>query len=525
MRYNLLYITSVEQSGKVVMALERMHAKKMSFSAPLISSYELTHRLLDNIVLEINVLADIDGVTAHLRQHPVDLLIYDERGLDATPAPEALERIRKDVKSLADLWGPDFLFPMSRVVAILEKEERQTERAFELGRLQVRDVCVAPKSTSTLVLWLKRVLTKGVIRKKKVGLALSGGGLEGFLYQAGCLYALERAVGSSNLSQADVIAGVSSGSIAGSICASSIGIEEVIKAFHQQSDSIPHLTSSTIFDVAGFEIMKRIVKQSIGWAGLSPQKWISKTLASIPTGFLRGENLEKFLKEVLESAGGKDSFADFKGELYIGATDQDSYEHVTFGQKPWDSVPVSEAIRASIALPPIFMPKHINGRWFIDGQVTKTTNLELLVEKNCSLVVIVNPLKPYKANVPGATDKEGGVYGFIQTIKALVSTRFESSLAHLTERYPDVDFMVFEPDEECAEAMAGSPMRYRIRTQIVQLAYESTLRKLRERHPVYSVTLGKYGMNLKSVDELKQLEKVDTSQLGESAGDGLQKVE
>ena len=516
MRYHLLYICSKDELSNVATALNRLYATTVESGGAVAEAFELRHSLLGDTVLQINILTDLNAVGGHLRSYPVDLLIYDERGDGSTPAPDAVRLIKKDVQALADLWGPDFLFPMSRVVAIIERQDHLPEHAFELGQLDIRDVCVAPKNTAALVLWLKRILAEGVIKENRVGLSLSGGGLEGFLYQLGCLYALEQSVEGRELNHVDVVSGVSSGSIVGSLFAAGISLDEVIKSLHQKSDLLPSLTSGAIFDIAGLEIAQRLMKQSLGWAGLSPQKWLSKISGSVPTGFFRGSKLELFFRDIFtETVELDDNFKNFKSELFIGATDQDSYEHVIFGLPPWDDVPVSEAVRASIALPPVFVPKSIKGRWFIDGQVTKTTDLELVVDKGCSLVVIINPLKPYTSNTPGSTDKLGGVHGFIQTIKALVSSRFESSLKHVTERFPSVDFIVFEPDEECAKVMSGSPMRYRIRTEIVQLAYLSTLRKLRERREVYAVKLGKYGYKLKSVHTLKKLEEVDLSQLGD----------
>jgi predicted acylesterase/phospholipase RssA len=510
MRYSLLYISTPTQMQQVVQALERMQANP-STKAP--SSFELKNKLLGNIVLDITIVADIDGVCAYLRQHPADLLIYDERGSEALAALDAIELIRKDVRAMAELWGPDFVFPMSRVVAILREDTLRspTERAFELGRLNVRDVCVAPKSISVLLLWLKRVLTQGVIRKNRVGIALSGGGIEGFLFQVGCLMGLDAALDGRSLNDSHVIAGVSSGSIAGSIYAAQVPLVEVIHAIHQRSKILPPLKSSVIFDLAGLELIKRLSKEGLVWAGINPQRWLEKVARMIPTGFFKGDGLEDFFRAAFEAMGLRDRFEDLRTQLFIGATDQDSFEHIIFGQEPYDKVPVSSAIRASIALPPFFVPKKINGRYFIDGQVTKTTDLELVIEKGCSLVIIINPLKPYPSTVPGTTDRKGGVFAMIQTVKALVTSRLQSSLSHLTERNPDVDFIVLEPDDECAKAMAGSPMRYRLRTEIIQLAYESTLRKLRERHAIYAMKLGRYGYQLRGPAELRELEKVVVS--------------
>ena len=54
-------------------------------------------RLRWGITLHLHLLTNINAVTPHLRQNPVDLLIYDERGNDGKLAEEALEQIRRDV--------------------------------------------------------------------------------------------------------------------------------------------------------------------------------------------------------------------------------------------------------------------------------------------------------------------------------------------------------------------------------------------------------------------------------------------
>jgi predicted acylesterase/phospholipase RssA len=507
MRLHLLYIASPAQLADVRNALVRLSAKELPESAPLKEVFEFQHRLLGQQPVQINLLSEIDTVSAHLRHFPVDLLIYDERGTGGIPAVQAISQIKKEVQALGDLWGPDFIFPMSRVVAILEEKQRDL-RVFELGRLHVRDVCLAPKGLIQVLLWLKDVLWRGIIREEKVGIALGGGGIEGFLYQLGVLYALELAItGEKPLRKADIISGISSGAIAGALFATGFSLQEVIKSLQSNSDVLPSLTSNTIFDLAASDISKRFLKQSVSWKGLDRKKWIDMTFKSIPTGFFRGERLEEYFRTFLEVANKEDSFSALDTELLIGATNHDTFEHVVFGIPPWDKVPISEAIRASVALPPVFTPKRINDHNFIDGQITRSSNLELLVERGSKLVVVVNPLKPFSSSTPGFADQEGGLFTIIQTIKALVSTRFETTLKHAADKFRDVDFIVFEPDAECARLMAGSPMKYRIRTQLVHLAFHSTLRKLRERYTVYSAKFSKYGFTLKSADDLKTLGK------------------
>lgn len=515
MLQNLLYVAAPKQSLLVRQALDRMGATPIVAQAGVPSqpghySAELAHPLLGKMVLQIDVVDNIDIITPHLKQHAVDLLIYDERG--GMEARAALSRIKADVAAFAELWGPDFVFPMSRVVAILGTVHNDAQRAFELGRIGARDVCVAPENTAQVLRFLARVLRHGILREPRIGMAMSGGGLEGFLYQVGVLRALERAMTGRSLHGCHVYSGVSSGAIASALLAGGIEVGETIRALHRRSDRLGPIGSNMLFDVAGWNILRRIVGESMTWSGLSPQKLINQTLRSIPTGLFKGDQLEDYFKRALEKEGKGNRFEDLDAELYLGATDQDSFEHVVFGKAPWENVPISAAIRASVALPPIFLPKQINGRYFIDGQVTRTCNLELVIERGCRLVMIIDPIRPYGSGLPGTVDGHGGVFGMIQVIKALVYSRFQLVLSHAAERYPDVDFIVFQPDEECAKIMSGSPMRYKIRTQLIELAYISTLRKLRERHQVYAAKLSRYGFTLATADRLHELE-MDTAEI------------
>ena len=509
MRQHLLYLGSESQVQIAKEALVALKARKISASNDFqFARLELTHSMLEDMVLDITLITEIEAVTSQLRHNAIDLLIYDERGgVDAT---EAISKIRDDVKILADHWGPDFMFPMSRVVTVLNATDgNDRSRIFELGKSNVRDVHFDPKSTRHLLLWIKDILWHGIKRENHVGLALSGGGLEGFLYQLGALFALESCLQGKDggLKNCDVISGVSSGALAGTLFGSQVPLLEVIRSFVGTSKDLPRFTSRTLFDIAATNMTKRVVKNTVSWTGFDIKAFLNKTMKSIPTGFFKGDSLEGYFKSVIEYSGREDKFPEGqRPEIYIGATDQDSFQHVTFGGKRFRDMKLSEAMRASCALPPLFAPKQINGRYYIDGQVTKTCNLELVIEKGCRLVVILNPLKPYASHTPGAVDKEGGVYGIIQTIKALVSTRLQTTLSHCTERYPDTDFIVFEPEEECAELMAGSPMRYNIRTKVIWLAFRDTLRKIASRYPVYQAKFQRYGLELVAPEELQNIE-------------------
>ena len=509
MLHHLLFVASPVQIRRTKAALARLDAKPIGDTTSMAEAFYLRHSLLGQIELNIHLIADLDAITPHLRRNPVDLLLYDERE-GAIEARAALAKVQADMQAFAELWGPDFLFPMSRVVAILEERD-DAQRAFELGRVHVRNILVAPQSTAHLLRSLAHIFTHGgLVRSARVGMALSGGGLEGFLYQVGVLHALGRGLGPArSLRSVEAYSGVSSGSICAALMSGNVPTGEVIRAMHGKSDILPPMSGGLLFDVAAATIGRRLLKTSVSWAGLDLSRWAKNLMQAVPTGLFKGEALKNYFRQCLLAYNHADSFQSLGPELYIGATDQDTFEHVTFGKAPWHEVPISEALRASSALPPFFTPTQINGRWFIDGQVTKTCNLELLVERECGLVFIIDAMKPHATLVPGSVDERGGFYSVLQTVKALVHTRFHQTLTHMTERFPDVDFIVFQPDEECAHLMAGSPMRYRIRTHVVTAAYRHTLRQLRERHAIYSAKLMRFGFELRSPDELLDLERRD----------------
>jgi hypothetical protein len=238
MLQHLLYVVSPSRLEETKRAVEKLNPKP--FDGPSITlNYSFTHRLLENLVVNISLLDDLDGVTPFLRQHPVDLLIYDERGDDAIEAATAIRRIRSDVKSLSSLWGPDFNFPMSRIVTILNKTPDVETRGFELGRLNVRGILVQPKSTALILRWLRNILIHGVIRKNRVGIALGGGAMEGFLYQIGVIHALNLAMKRRTIYDCEIVSGVSSGSIAGAVLAAKVPITELVRALHDQPSAIP----------------------------------------------------------------------------------------------------------------------------------------------------------------------------------------------------------------------------------------------------------------------------------------------
>lgn len=506
MLHHLVYLATPRQIDLVKTSLRRL------INIPPVLSVEtdilhIVHPFLGDLEINLTLLPSVEDLIQHLKHNPIDALIYDERqgGLDAYIA---MQKIDEKLNLFAQQWGHDFRPPKGRVLILLEDSEEVASKSFKLGRLNVKDIHVAPPHFAKTLKWVARILlaTRNET-EKKVGIACNGGGMEGYLFQAGCIYALNNALKKKKLNDCQVFSGVSSGSIHASALATGIPIEEMVLSIKGKSTRIPKLKSSMIYDFSPTDIIKRFTKQAQDWSSLSPTTWLNKAMQFIPTGILKGEGLRKYITSAFESYSIIDNFSAINSELYIGATHQDTFEHVVMGASPYQHIPISDAIRASCAVTPFFTPHKIDHEYYIDGQISSPCDLELLIKRGCGLIIIVDPIVPFVSEESGHTENSGGLYNLIQTIKTLIYARFRSELAHLIERYPDVDFMVFQPHSECAHMMRGSPLKYKFNPKITDLAYTGTLKRLRERYEVYSAKFMKYGFELLSTDELLDLEE------------------
>lgn len=503
MQKNILYIGEQATQRYFIDFLVGTGAVEVRSLASFCYRLELDPKipLLDKVVFDF--ITDLGALPAYMKLVKADLILYDERGSKAPAAITAVKKIDDHINQLSKVWGPDFIFPMSRVF-IVTKKGFGDRFVFDLGRLHIGDVIDNPQREHEIYDKLLRYFNRRSQLSQDFGIALSGGGIEGFLFQIGALYALEKALGKRKLHNAKVISGVSSGSIAGAILAAKANISEMIKAITGTSELYGKFKTSMIFDIATKDIASRIVKQQMSFTSLMPSQLLRKFLKSVPVGFFKGSTLEKYFETIMETTTCKNKFSRLDTDLLIGATDHDTFKHVIFGDEGTSNVPISKAIRASCSLPPFFTPVKIDDRYYIDGQITKSCDLELCIEKGSRLCFILDPLTPYTNDTAGISEAEGGFYTSLQVVKSVMSSRFEETLRHVTERFPQVDFVIIQPDEVCGESMRGSPMRFKLRTKIIEQAFKGTLKTFSERHSVYSTTFAKYGFELKSVDKLKQ---------------------
>ena len=78
--------------------------------------------------------------------------------------------------------------------------------------------------------------------------------------------------------------------------------------------------------------------------------------------------------------------------MYIVAVDLDSGAAVRFGDEGNQEISISRAVQASAALPGLYPPVEINGRYYVDGALRRTLHASAALDAGADLLLIF-PLK------------------------------------------------------------------------------------------------------------------------------------
>lgn len=182
------------------------------------------------------------------------------------------------------------------------------------------------------------------LRQYRLGIALSGGGARGFAH-IGALKAIEEAG-----LKPDIIAGVSAGSIAGSLYAAGIKLDDILPLFAHLG--LTDFLSFPLRRGAGIFTLHKLAR------------FIEKN-----TGFTRLEDLPT--------------------RLIIGATDFDHAVPACFTKGP-----LGRCVEASCSIPIVFAPVEIGGVHYVDGGVMRNLpawtireRCQTLIGINCSPMV------------------------------------------------------------------------------------------------------------------------------------------
>jgi NTE family protein len=356
-------------------------------------------------------------------------------------------------------------------------------------------------------------------RPSKTALVLGGGGFTGAVYEIGALRALDLLSVNRTVNEFDVYVGTSAGSFVAALIANGVTPEEMMRVVNGQSGtSFADMDSGTLlrpnvieFVRKGAELPFRIAglaRRLAGQIGETSVMDLVLALAQwLPSGLYSGHGIEEYLEGVLNVPGRTNDFRELSADLFVVATDLDSCERIVFGAEGFDDVPIATAARASTALPMLYKPVRIGDRDLIDGGVVSTTNIDIAVDAGCKLVIVVNPLVPYLndfservATVSGSRARRVSDMGFpqigYQTFKMIAHQRLHERMKQWKTDYPDVDFIVIEPEPNDRLMFETSIMDFASRVDIARHGFGSVTLKLASEYDDLRVVCARHGLEL-----------------------------
>lgn len=294
---------------------------------------------------------------------------------------------------------------------------------------------------------------------KKTGLVLSGGVVKAAAWHLGVVMALEdlgykvkhNKSSPKDLEHPliiDMMVGSSAGSMTAAMLTSGLPARDIMKA----SLGLEKFPIKPVRYTDMFSLNKKFFTgygQKNEYQELSQYPgFLSKIFKPFtkPAGFFTTDGLKNYLvNNILES----DKFDDFKAELFIVATQLDNSKKIIFTKAGLEaknhpehvhyrvSESVSEAVAASMSLPPFFAPypltHPVTGKtdYYIDGEIRETLSTHVAEDQNCDVIISSWTHTPYKFN-----DTIGSLvhYGLpsiaIQSIYLMIEKKIETARNH-----------------------------------------------------------------------------------------------
>jgi predicted acylesterase/phospholipase RssA len=445
---------------------------------------------------------DICSALDWLRAFYVNLLLIDVRN---EPNGDGLESSIAETLALLDALDQtedlEARYGFHRILVLLPNDDPEVADRFlvELGARGVSHAMrrrVAAGEERPEWHFAHRALDRALrlIESRTEGkraLCASGGGITGIYFELGALKCLDDCFSGDAVNTFDLYFGISAGAVVTGLLSVGYSVDEFMAAIASvPGGRIPSLNLRLLrFGNLNLPDLRRRLLS----AGKSALRVVRDLLLARarPTfdalifeyGDIIGPpfqstQIERLLREVLTYPGSTNDFRHLVRPLFIGATDQDLRRHVLFGAKGTRHVEISRAIQASISVNPAFSSVPIEGRYYEDGAVTRTSNFSEAIRRGADLIFVIDPFVPYVSKQSGFANDRGSLYNIDQDIRTVSFTRFEQARNWVLRKHPEVSSYTFLPSNRLRRLLSVNPMDHRPYLQIWRGAYLSTLQRL-----------------------------------------------
>jgi NTE family protein len=216
---------------------------------------------------------------------------------------------------------------------------------------------------------------------ERIAVVLGAGGAYGWVFHAGVLHGIERALGTP-ANDAELIIGTSAGSAIGAAVRAGIEPQTLPKVVarppsdddRRRMRSELRTARKTLVPFAPRLVQHALSADRTGMLGVA---------GLLPPGIFPTAWLERF--------PGMEDHTRWPDGLWIPAVSAATGDVVVFGRDRLD-IDVHRAAQASSAVPGMFQPHVIEGTAYIDGGVASPTHADLAAEIDPHLVIISSPM-------------------------------------------------------------------------------------------------------------------------------------
>lgn len=445
----------------------------------------------------------------------IDLRAHD-RGTAERTYDERVASARRLLTALDDIDDPEARYGFHRIMVLVSAADGPgVDRLLvELGGFGIRHVEKEPPGAeqafagAVLDAALRLMLDR---EPSRTAICAAGGGITAIYFELGALKCLDDSLGGSSpyvVNGFDMYFGISAGAVVTSLLANGYSADEIMAAIAGvDGGRVPPLDLGLVR--LSHLNLPDYGRRAVALAGRSARSMIDaargRTRPTLEGAFLdltaavgapfRSDRYERTLREILTRPGATNDFRELRRELYVGASNQDSRRHVLFGAERPDTA-ISRAVQASLSINPAFSAVEIDGAFYEDGAVTRTSNFTEAIKRGANFIVVLDPFVPYVSKRPGFANRRGMLFNVDQDIRSLSFTRFENARNWALRRYPEVRAYTFLPHNRLRRLLSANPMDHRPYMAIFRASYIGTLRRLRQiRHRLVG-DLAKHGMTL-----------------------------
>jgi predicted acylesterase/phospholipase RssA len=361
--------------------------------------------------------------------------------------------------------------------------------------------------------------------RSKTALVLAGGGLTGAVYELGALRAINDLLVDFTVNDFDIYVGTSAGSIVASGLANGITPQEMLQSMDGSHPFLRQIQRRDLFTLNIADLrssginLPRAMWDAIKHYAAHPNDFNLLDLGwflldELPSSIYDVFSLEKYIRDIILSAGSTEHFNKLSKELYIIATELDTGDRAVFGNG-YRLTSIPRAVSASSAVPILYKPVRIGNRDFIDGGLRGNASLDVAIEQGAELVVCVNPMKPvdhtqrYAVGDTTPISKQGMQAMINQIMRINMHAGLHYHVKQLRRRHPNVDIILIEPQADEDDLLDSNVMRLSARVQIAQYGYESVTVDLASEYDTYKNVLARNQIEISRSRVIPQLELME----------------